>query len=139
MNIEFQNIIEGKICPYCECRTTLLKGEIIYPHKLNDTPRPSYLNKMFFVCIKNPDHYVGTYPDNITSLGRLADAELRRLKHEGHLYFEPLYKEKAVFSSRSKAYEWLSEKMGLPIEQTHFGMFNNEQCRMAIKFCQELT
>ena len=70
------------------------------------------------------NHYVGTYGDNVTALGRLADAELRVLKSEGHAVFDPLWKERKIFKSRKRPYEWLSKEMNLPIELTHFGMFD---------------
>lgn len=89
--------------------------------------------------MQNPDHYVGTYADNVTSLGRLADRELRALKHQGHNVFDPLWKSKTHFKTQKKAYRWLSEKMNLPQDYTYFGMFTPEQCKQAIKFCNELN
>ncbi len=128
----------GIICPYCDCETKLVKGDIIYPKVIDGDLRPKYLDKMYYQCINNPDHYVGTYSDNVKSLGRLADAELRKWKHQGHVVFDPLWKGKILFSQQKTAYEWLSNKMQLPIQETHFGMFTIEQCKRAISFCQEL-
>ncbi|HRK26075.1 MAG TPA: zinc-finger-containing protein [Chitinophagales bacterium] len=139
MNEELMQIINGTLCPYCQCATKLVNGEVIYPHKVQDIPRPKYLDKMYYVCILNKDHYVGTYHDNKTSLGRLADTELRRWKNLGHRTFDVLWKEKKVFHSSENAYKWLSDKMGLPGELTHFGMFTVEQCKQAIEFCNELS
>lgn len=137
--MEFEQIIKGKVCPYCECSTQLVIGDIVYPHKLSEIPRPKYLDKKYYLCIKNKDHYVGTYADNITSLGRLANSSLRTLKSKGHSVFDPLWKEKIAFNSQADAYDWLSEKMKLPLQYTHFGMFTEEQCEKAIAFCKELT
>ncbi|MBU3714112.1 MAG: hypothetical protein FGM46_04110, partial [Ferruginibacter sp.] len=81
---------------------------------------------------------VGTYSDNITSLGRLADHELRKLKNQGHNTFDPLWKNKTHFKNQKEAYKWLSKKMNLQMNLTHFGMFTNEQCLIAIKYCNEL-
>ena len=138
MNEEFEKIIKGKICPYCNCKTKLVSGEIIYPEKINEVPRPKYLDKIFYQCINDANHYVGTYGDNLTSLGRLADTELRRWKNKGHNTFDPLWKEHKIFKSQKEAYIWLSEKMKLPLGFTHFGMFTIEQCKEAIEFCEEL-
>ena len=98
-----------------------------------------FLDKKYYVCANNKDHYVGTYKDNVTALGRLADAELRSFKSQGHDSFDPLWKERKIFKSRKKAYEWLSEEMSLPIEFTHFGMFSVAQCIKAIEKCKELS
>lgn len=133
------DINKGLICPYCTCKTTLVKGDIIYPTVTVGDVRPKYLDKMYYQCTLNPDHYVGTYQDNIRSFGRLADAELRTRKHKGHLIFDPLWKEKIKFTSQKEAYQWLSSQMLLPIQLTHFGMFTIDQCKTAIALCDELT
>ena len=137
--IEDEEIRSGKLCPYCKVGTELVSGEIIYPHRSKDIPRPKFLDKKYYVCTNNKDHYVGTYKDNVTALGRLADAELRSFKSQGHDSFDPLWKERKIFKSRKKAYEWLSEEMNLPIEFTHFGMFSVAQCIKAIEKCKELS
>lgn len=139
MTEHLRRIISGAVCPYCDCPTRLVSGDEIYPHRVGETPRPKFLDKKYYVCEQNPDHYVGTYRDNVTSLGRLADQELRRLKNKGHRTFDPLWKNKTFFKSQTEAYQWLSQQMGLPRELTHFGMFSVEQCEEAIYLCEELV
>jgi hypothetical protein len=131
-------ILLGQICPYCNCETELVEGNKIYPNRSYEEPRPTFLDKKYYVCIKNRQHYVGTYADNKTSLGRVADKELRSLKRQGHNCFDPLWKTKRHFKSQRLAYKWLSKKMNIPLEETHFGMFDIDQCKMAIGFCQNL-
>ncbi|NGX85055.1 zinc-finger-containing protein [Aequorivita sp. KMM 9714] len=138
MKEEAEKIIKGQFCPYCKCETKLVSGDEVYPHRTNDDPRPKFLDKKYYMCLLNSNHYVGTYSDNITSLGRLADTELRKLKNQGHNTFDPLWKTKNIFQSQKLAYDWLSEKMELPLELTHFGMFTVEQCKRAIEFCKNL-
>ncbi len=135
----FEEIIRGHYCHYCNCETKLVSGDVIYPHKLNDNPRPKYLDKMFYVCVNDSNHYVGTYRDNVTSLGRVADNELRMLKNRGHRTFDPLWKELKLFQSQQQAYDWLSSQMDMPLKYTHFGMFTNEQCEKAILICEEFV
>ena len=139
MSFDDEQIRTGKLCPYCRTETHLVSGDIIYPHRSKDVPRSKFLVKKYYVCANNKDHYVGTYKDNVTALGRLADAELRSFKSQGHDSFDPLWKERKIFKSRKKAYEWLSEEMSLPIEFTHFGMFSVAQCIKAIEKCKELS
>ena len=51
------------------------------------------------------------------------------LKREGHAVFDKLWQgQNTTFNSRDKAYTWLSKKMRLSKDLTHFAMFNNEQC-----------
>jgi hypothetical protein len=132
-------IINGLICPYCDCETKLIAGDEVYSNWIKENPRPKFLDKKYYVCVKNNDHYVGTYADNITSLGRVADKELRKLKNKGHNTFDPLWKNKTHFKNQKMAYLWLSEKMNIPLEYTHFGMFTNDQCIMAINLCNSLV
>jgi hypothetical protein len=125
-------ILKGEICPYCNCKTELVSDKAIYGEGSN-------YGGMYYQCELVKDHYVGTYSDNITSLGRIADRELRKLKMQGHKAFDPLWKSAPkYFSSRPKAYHWLSKKMGIEISETHFGMFDNQQCKDAVQYCQSL-
>lgn len=132
------NILNGRICPYCICETKLVAGDEVYPNWAKENPKPKFLDKKYYVCIKNSDHYVGTYANNITSLGRVADKELRKFKNKGHNIFDPLWKTKSHFKTQREAYKWLSGKMNLPLEHTHFGMFTIDQCLEAINHCQEI-
>lgn len=132
-------IIQGKLCPYCNCETNLVGGAVVYPHRINDDPLPKFMKSKYYMCLENSNHYVGTYQCNVRSLGRVADSELRKLKQKGHKTFDPLWKNKQHFKNQKEAYFWLSEKMNLPFKYTHFGMFSNEQCLQAIEACEELA
>jgi hypothetical protein len=83
-----QEILQGKRCPYCHCGTELVAGDVIYPARAADYPRPYYLDKKFYICKMDRNHYVGTYADNVKSFGRLADTELRELKRQGHHIYD---------------------------------------------------
>ena len=131
--MKYHDIISGKICWYCECPTELVSDKEIYG------PDSTYGGK-YYRCLKDADHYVGTYSDNETSLGRVANKQLRVWKRNGHNAFDPLWKSKErKFLSQKLAYQWLSEVMGLDISLTHFGMFTEEQCREAINHCKTLA
>ncbi len=131
----FQDIISGKICPYCNCETELVPSKEIYGP---DSTYDSY----HYRCKKNPDHYVGTYQNRYPknqSLGRLADKELRAWKMKGHEAFDPLHKgPNPHFKDSKSAYKWLSKEMKIDTRYTHFGMFTIEQCQQAIALCQQL-
>ncbi len=120
----------GKYCSYCNCEIELVSDKEIYGSS-------SKYGGMYYRCVKNNDHYVGTYSDNTTSLGRVANKTLRSLKMQGHRSFNPLWKGKSkFFKSRSKAYTWLAKKIDISI--THFGMFTEEQCEEVAKCCYKL-
>lgn len=130
---ETDKILSGQVCPYCNCETTLVSDKAIYG------PNSTY-GGMYYRCVTNPEHYVGTYSDNKTSLGRLADKELRRWKMNGHKNFDILWREKpALFINQAEAYKWLSKQMNIDPKYTHFGMFTVEQCKQAVDFCINLS
>ena len=125
-DISKKEVLSGKRCPYCNCATELVSDKEIYG------PNSTYGGK-YYRCIKNHDQYVGCYSGTERALGRVADKTLRDLKHKGHEIFDPLWKGKPkTFTSRQKAYNWLSKQMGIERDLTHFGMFDETQCRMAI-------
>jgi hypothetical protein len=87
------------------------------------------------------DARVGCRKSTGEPLGRLADAELRGLRREAHAAFDPIWggdKERDK-EMRTRAYRWLSARMGLPPGLTHFARFDAEQCRKAIRFCEAET
>jgi len=128
---DFEKIIRGQLCPYCNCSTEIVSDKQIYG------PNSSY-NKMFYRCIMNHDHYVGTYHDNKKSLGRLANNELRLMKRKAHDAFDPLWRdEPSRFTNKYNAYQWLSEKMGIDLKYTHIGMFIAEECEKVIILCMK--
>lgn len=114
------------ICNYCGRKAELVDSKVIYG--------TSY-GKMY-LC-RRCNAYVGCHKGTDRPLGRLADAELRYWKKAAHAVFDPLWRQGRFRGQRKAAYEWLAEQMGLPVEQTHIGMFGVAQCKQAIKIVQE--
>lgn len=116
------------ICPYCQKPAGLVMGRAVYPH------RPDLASKFFWKC--NPcDAYVGTHSNspNHAPLGTLANAALRRLRTEAHYAFDQLWRaEDNGRMSRSAAYAWLQDTLGLTPAEAHIGRFNEEQCQRLI-------
>lgn len=123
--------MNNPICPYCGSTSELVTGAWLYPH------RKDLHHKKFYECIPC-DARVGCHPNSTTPLGRLADAELRTAKSAAHAAFDPLWRTKSNFKTRSKAYAWLSWKMGIPPKETHIGMFDLNQCAEVIRICHGL-
>lgn len=57
-----------------------------------------------------------------------ADAETRALRHRCHTAFDTLWKLGSRFKTRTEAYRWLCEVMGLPKSEAHIGMFDKTKC-----------
>ena len=117
------------ICPYCGKRAEFVDSAEVYHGR-------SY--GMIYLC-RPCDAYVGChdFPPGDVPKGRLANGELRRWKIAAHAAFDPLWKNGPFKHRRNGAYAWLAEKMGLPKEETHIGMFDVEQCKQVIQICKE--
>lgn len=77
--------------------------------------------------------YVGCHPGSAKALGTPADKATRWARRQAHKAFDTIWKYRR--KSRSGAYRWLAQQMGLPPEKTHIGMFDQAQCNQVIKIC----
>ena len=103
-------------CDYCGHKAALVDDSEIYGRSFGHTA---------YLC-RNCGAYVGCHGRTDKPLGRLADAALRKWKMAAHASFDPLWKTGPFRGRRKAAYGWLAEQMGLPIEKTHIGMFDNK-------------
>lgn len=120
-----QLILSGKICPYCGKKTELIDSSEIYHGTAYG---------WMYIC-RPCDAYVGCYNGTTRSLGRLANSELRALKKEAHDAFDKIWRNGMM--CRTDAYSWLSEQIGTPLEVTHIGMFDVENCKKVIQISNE--
>jgi len=58
-------------------------------------------------------------------------------RDKGHYYFDKIWSELKIMT-RSEAYSWLAQKLGLDERETHFRKFNRKRCEDAIFYCQQL-
>ena len=114
------------ICPYCNKESEGVDGTAIYPH------RPDLSHKWFYQCLPC-DAYVGCHPDTKNSLGRLANAELRKWKSIAHRVFDPLWRDGHM--KRKEAYKALAEVMNIHPNDCHIGMFDVDQCKKVYSIC----
>lgn len=75
------------------------------------------------------DAMVGMHPFTSIPLGTLAGPELRRLRTDCKQPFNLLWKHHRM--SRIDAYQALSDHLGIPKAECHFGLFDADQCRAA--------
>ena len=116
-----------KNCRYCGFPVVFTNNAEIYGKQ--------YGGGKIYLC-RNCGAYVGTHRGGKEPLGTLADAELRKMRKEAHDCFDVLWKKTKL--SRTQAYSWLSNQMGLPIEKTHIGMFEIEQCQKVIEIVSNI-
>lgn len=113
-------------CPYCKAPAVLVTGREIYPHL------PRLYSRSFYRCAPC-DAYVGCHEGTTKPFGRLANAELRRMKQATHRVFDPLWRDGR--QKRKEAYRFLADRLGIPFKDCHIGMFDVETCRRAIEIC----
>lgn len=114
---------QAPTCPYCQAASECVDGTVIYPH------RPDLAEKKFWRCAPC-DAYVGCHDGTPEPFGRLANAELRQAKTKAHIAFDPIWRTGRM--TRSDAYRWLAEKLGISIDECHIGMFDVEQCEKVV-------
>lgn len=117
-------------CSYCSRQAFLVSGEVIYPHRKD----LAYLK--FWNC-QPCGAYVGCHKNSkdFKPLGRLANAELRKLKMLAHAAFDPKWKTGRM--RRSEAYGILADRLGIKKKDCHIGMFDEETCRRVIEISNE--
>lgn len=118
-------------CNYCLQPAKLVTGDYLYPHIhfFNDKI-PAH--SVYFWHCKPCDAWVGTHKNSKKNppLGSLANKELRIARRNAHAVFDTLFKDKAM--TRTEAYRWLSEALGLPVDDCHIALFTIEQCEKTV-------
>jgi hypothetical protein len=124
-------------CPYCGAQAEWLPDSAVYASSYGGMVYVCQPCKAWCGCHKRKDGQPGTHP-----LGRLADAELRRMKIRGHALMDPIWKAAMAKRgwtkkrARGATYRWLAKETGIPEEQMHWGMLGNEDCQKAIAFLE---
>lgn len=127
---------EQPICNECGSLGRLVRGDAIYPR------RPDLHHKHFYQCPFCRDTYVGCHDGTTNPLGRMAGPELRAAKSRVHAVFDPLWQAKvdregiSKSAARGKAYRWLAERLSIPYDRCHVGMFDLDTCIKAERICR---
>lgn len=119
-------VLKGWSCPYCGSPTRLVDSSIIYG---------SSYNMQCYYC-SDCNAWVGCHKGTDKSLGRIANKSLRLLKRQAHEVFDKIWLN--GYMSRKDAYNELSKRLGLSLEFTHIGMFDEDMCKQVIKHSKEL-
>lgn len=111
----------------------LCGGKVIFTSNSNIYGR-EYGSGKCYMCT-SCRAFVGTHvnrPDE--AYGILSNAEMRELRKECHDLFDEKWQkvpEKKQKYARTGHYEILASKMGIPVEECHFGNFTLEQLKEA--------
>lgn len=115
-------------CPFCGGPVEIAHHDDIYGRPFGDWP-------WAYLC-KPCDAYVGMHPFTNIPLGTLANKELRTARKNCKPAFERLHQHGRW--DRSEAYRALADRMGIPVEECHFGWFDRQQCEAAKRASLEL-
>lgn len=112
-------------CRYCGGAVEIADNSEVYGKSYGEWP-------YCYLC-RACGAYVGLHPDTDLPLGTMADKSLRQARKSGKNTFYALIKKNNW--DRDTAYAWLSDKLGIPKNECHWGMFEADQCERAQRLC----
>ena len=131
------------LCPYCGAAAQLVTGAKLYPH------RPDLAGLRAWQCYPCRAS-VGCHQGTTTPKGPLANGETRRARMAAHAAFDPLWQRwqdaypgqlgpsPAMRAAlRGRAYAWLAEQLGIPVQDCHIGHFDALRCARVAQVIQE--
>ena len=96
------------------------------------------LNKNKMINNKNiPSNTKKNYLNEAEMLKYKECRRFQTYRNKGHFYFDKIWRDAKIMTI-DEAYVWLSNKLQISIEETHFSLMDNERCSEAIWFCQQL-
>ena len=112
------------ICNLCGGKVVYTSNSLIYGRE--------YGSGKMYLCTKC-GAYAGTHkPRPKEALGLLADKEMRDMKMKCHALFDEKWKnQKNRREARKKAYKELAEKLGISVDECHFGYFDMDMLNKA--------
>jgi hypothetical protein len=117
-----------KQCPYCSRPLELVTGARLYPD------RTDLHHKPFWACFPC-EAWVGCHPGTTKRLGRVAKADTRALKRAAHSAFDKLWT--SGHMTRSAAYRWLGQQLGLDKRDCHIGWMDDAQLRETVRLSHQ--
>lgn len=109
-------------CPECGSEAKLVESTVVYKKDYG----------WLWVCENYPrcNTYCGCHNGTKKPLGMMAGPELRIVRMKVHKRLDRLWKTGQM--SRQEAYRWLADEMAIEISKCHVGMFDYEQCNLAL-------
>ena len=112
------------MCPNCGTPC-----ELVHPREIYG-PDHWRITSYLYLC-RGCGRYVGCHPGTAQPLGTPTDEEGRRARRLAHAAFDLLFKD--GWMSRTTAYIWLADKLGIEVEECHIGMFDRERCEQVMQ------
>jgi hypothetical protein len=107
------------VCNYCGKPAELHGGLAVYPD------RKDLEDRQFWVCW-SCNAWVGCKSGTDEPFGELADEALRAARTSAHKAFDPIWEQGLM--TKTDAYAWLSQALGIPRHECHIGLMKLEDC-----------
>lgn len=112
-------------------KCNLCGGVVIY----NRADKLKSLSGFVYYCT-NCHAWVGTYPhDKEIAYGPLGDFETRKKRAEIHDWFDKLW---LNHEERQKCYQELASKLGIEVDECHFGRFDSDMLDKAFVIVKQM-
>lgn len=116
-------------CPYCEANAVLIDSAQIHGRSFGKV----------WACMPC-GAWVGVHKSDNRPLGTLANAETRYARSMAHSRFDPLWTSQLSENepknrTRGRAYSWLAERLGIPVQECHIGLFDLATCVRVVEIC----
>ncbi|WP_319931557.1 zinc-finger-containing protein [Xenorhabdus santafensis] len=112
-------------CHYCAGSIAIVSHKAVYGQDFGNWP-------WLYICT-TCRAYVGMHPFTDIPLGTLANEETRAARKSCKPHFERIWKSGKL--TRTDAYKWLAEKLGIDPGECHFGWFDVDMCEQAKNVC----
>lgn len=110
-------------CQECGQRARLVGGEAIYPH------RRDLFDMWFYLC--QCGAYTGCHKGTQYAKGAPCGPLTRAARIRAHKAFDPLWQSGKM--SRSAAYRWLADAMGMRKAECHIGLMGREDVERVVQ------
>lgn len=117
-------VITGQVCPYCGQRTDVEHQSLVYGDKKFGIDKG-----LIRICLPC-DAYTSCDKFGKTRAS-LAKKELRQIRIKTHNVFDKIWRKGLM--TRSEAYKWLCDRMGIEDKYCHIGFFDEYKCYRVIE------
>jgi hypothetical protein len=115
-------------CRFCGGNVEIVKNSEIYNGR-------EYGEWPWAYLCRGCGAYVGMHPFTGIPLGTLADRNTRDMRKMAKDDFNPLWQGGEM--TRSEAYSWLADRLGIAVAACHFGWFDADTCERVIEIIEE--
>ncbi len=119
-------IFTARLCAYCGAVPELRTAREVFGEQATGNGR-------YYVC-PGCGARVGCHRYSDQAMGRVASAELRKLRERAHKVFDLVWRD-GHKRSRYNAYSWLALRLGMPRHLVHMGYFDEGECRRVTTIC----